>query len=231
MRWQHEGLGPVSPIEFIPIAEETGLIVPLGAWMLEEVCRQIAVWREELGVALPPVSVNLSPRQVAHAELVPTVAAALERFDVPASGLALEITESVLISEAESPWNTLHALKKLGVTLMLDDFGTGYSSLSYLKRFPVDVLKIDRTFVDGLGEEAEDSAIVKAVVGMAKALELGVVAEGVETASQVECLRDLGCPRAQGFFFGRPRTPADTTALLGPADRWAQPPRMSRSTV
>jgi diguanylate cyclase (GGDEF)-like protein/PAS domain S-box-containing protein len=218
MRWRHDGLGPVSPIEFIPIAEDTGLIVPLGAWMLEEVCRQAVRWEEELGVAPPPISVNLSPRQVAHAELVPTVARVLEESRVPASQLALEITESVLINEAESPWNTLHALKKLGVTLMLDDFGTGYSSLSYLKRFPVDVLKIDRSFVDGLGSEAEDSAIVKAVVGMARALELGVVAEGVETERQVECLRELGCERAQGFYFGRPAAAAQITPMLRRAD-------------
>jgi diguanylate cyclase (GGDEF)-like protein/PAS domain S-box-containing protein len=218
MRWRHDGLGPVSPIEFIPIAEDTGLIVPLGAWMLEEVCRQAALWKEELGIAPPPVSVNLSPRQVAHAELVPTVAGALERNGLAGSQLALEITENVLISEAESPWNTLRALKKLGVTLMLDDFGTGYSSLSYLKRFPVDVLKIDRTFVDGLGSEAEDSAIVKAVVGMARALEMGVVAEGVETERQVQCLRELGCERAQGYFFGRPAEAAEITPLLRSAD-------------
>jgi EAL domain-containing protein (putative c-di-GMP-specific phosphodiesterase class I) len=170
MRWHHEGLGPVSPIEFIPIAEDTGMIVPLGAWMLEEVCRQAIRWEEELGMPPPTISVNLSARQVAHAELVPTVARVLEQYRMPPSRLALEITESVLINEAESPWNTLQALKKLGVTLMLDDFGTGYSSLSYLKRFPVDVLKIDRAFVVGLGTDAEDSAIVKAVVGMAQAL-------------------------------------------------------------
>ncbi|MEA2397165.1 MAG: hypothetical protein QOK25_721 [Thermoleophilaceae bacterium] len=220
MRWHHEGLGPVSPIEFIPIAEDTGLIVPLGAWILEDACKQIVLWEQELGVVPPPISVNLSPRQVAHAELVPMVADVLERTGVRADRLALEITESVLISEAESPWNTLQALKKLGVTLMLDDFGTGYSSLSYLKRFPVDVLKIDRTFVDGLGSEAEDSAIVKAVVGMAKALDLGVVAEGVETEQQLQCLRELGCERGQGFLFGRPRPAADTTPLLGPGDAW-----------
>jgi diguanylate cyclase (GGDEF)-like protein len=218
MRWHHEGLGPVSPIEFIPIAEDTGLIVPLGAWMLEEVCRQISDWQSELGIEVPPVSVNLSPRQVAHAEIVPTVARVLRESGLDASQLALEITENVLIEEAESPWNTLQALKRLGVRLMLDDFGTGYSSLSWLKRFPVDALKIDRSFVDGLGCEAEDSAIVKAVVGMARALDLGVVAEGVETERQVECLRELGCPRAQGFLFGRPMTAADMTARLRPAD-------------
>jgi diguanylate cyclase (GGDEF)-like protein/PAS domain S-box-containing protein len=224
MRWHHDGLGPVSPLEFIPIAEDTGLIVPLGAWMLEEVCRQAVRWAEELGVEPPPISVNLSPRQVAHAELVPTVARVLEEHGVPASWLALEITENVLISEAESPWNTLQALKKLGVTLMLDDFGTGYSSLSYLKRFPVDVLKIDRTFVDGVGSEAEDSAIVNAIVRMARALDLGVVAEGVETDAQVDALRRLGCERAQGFLFGRPGPAAQITPMLQRAEPdWLEP--------
>jgi diguanylate cyclase (GGDEF)-like protein/PAS domain S-box-containing protein len=214
MRWDNLGLGPVAPLEFIPIAEDTGLIVALGRWMLETVCRQAVEWGSELGAAAPVVSVNLSPRQVANAELIPAVASVLDDTGLDPSRLGLEITENVLLSEAGSPWNTLHSLKRLGVTLMLDDFGTGWSSLGYLKRFPVDVLKIDRTFVDGLGDEAEDSAIVKAVVGMAAALELGVIAEGVETAAQVECLRALGCERAQGYWFGRPRPACDVTPLL-----------------
>ena len=222
MRWHHDGLGPVSPLEFIPIAEETGLIVRLGAWVLEEACRQSVCWAEELGVPAPMVSVNLSPRQVAHAELVPTVARVLEETGLSPSRLALEITESVLIHEADSPWNPLDALKRLGVKLMLDDFGTGYSSLSYLKRFPVDALKIDRAFVDGLGADPGDSAIVKAVIGMAQALEIGVVAEGVETELQVAALRELGCTRAQGFLYGRPREAAATAELLRPMDPLAE---------
>jgi diguanylate cyclase (GGDEF)-like protein/PAS domain S-box-containing protein len=214
MRWDHSGLGPVSPLEFIPIAEDTGLIIDLGRWVLEQVCRQAVRWEEELDTVAPLVSVNLSPRQVAHAELVPTVARVLGETGLDPARLGLEITENVLISEADSPWNTLHSLKRLGVKLMLDDFGTGYSSLAYLKRFPVDVVKIDQTFVDGLGEEAEDSAIVEAVIGMARTLDLGVIAEGVETADQAESLRQLGCERAQGFWFGRPRPAADVTPLL-----------------
>ena len=226
MRWDHDGLGPVAPLEFIPIAEDTGLIIELGRWVLEQVCRQAVRWEQELELPAPLVSVNLSPRQVAHAELVPTVARVLEDTGLDPSRLGLEITENVLISEAGSPWNTLHSLRKLGVQLMLDDFGTGYSSLSYLKRFPVDVLKIDRTFVDGLGKEAEDSAIVKAVMGMARALELGVIAEGVETELQVECLRELGCDRGQGFWFGRPRPAAEVTPLL--RSGLAEPPMLLR---
>jgi diguanylate cyclase (GGDEF)-like protein len=214
LRWQHSGLGPVSPLEFIPIAEDTGLIIEIGGWVLEEVCGQAVRWEEELDVSAPVVSVNLSPRQVSHAEVVPTVARALERTGLDPARLGLEITENVLISEADSPWNTLQSLKRLGVKLMLDDFGTGYSSLSYLKRFPVDVLKIDRTFVSGLGREAEDSAIVEAVIGMARTLDLGVIAEGVETLAQAEALRALGCERAQGFWFGRPRPASEITPLL-----------------
>ena len=214
LRWQSPGLGPVSPLEFIPIAEDTGLIIEIGRWVLEKVCRQAVTWEHELGVSLDTVSVNLSPRQMAHAELVPTVARVLEETGMKPDRLGLEITENVLISEVDSPWNTLDSLKRLGVKLMLDDFGTGYSSLSYLKRFPVDVVKIDRAFVDGLGREAEDSAIVEAVIGMARTLELGVVAEGVETPAQVECLRALGCDRAQGYWFGRPLPADETTPLL-----------------
>ncbi|HEX8648478.1 MAG TPA: EAL domain-containing protein [Thermoleophilaceae bacterium] len=214
LRWNSLGLGPVSPLEFIPIAEDTGLINEIGRWVLQDVCEQAVRWERELEHPPGLVTVNLSPRQVAHAELVPTVARVLDETGLDPARLGLEITENVLISEADSPWNTLDSLKRLGVKLMLDDFGTGYSSLSYLKRFPVDTLKIDRTFVDGLGREAEDSAIVEAVIGMAKTLELGVVAEGVETLEQAEALRALGCERAQGYWFGRPRPAHETTPLL-----------------
>ena len=225
LRWQSLSLGPVSPLEFIPIAEDTGLIVDIGRWVLQEVCAQAVRWERELEISPGIVSVNLSPRQMAHAELVPTVARVLEETGLDPARLGLEITENVLITEADSPWNTLDSLKRLGVKLMLDDFGTGYSSLAYLKRFPVDTLKIDRTFVDGLGEEAEDTAIVEAVIGMAKTLELGVVAEGVETLAQAEHLRSLGCDRAQGYYFGRPRPAAETTPLLQPG--WRDRPTLS----
>ena len=214
LRWQNMSLGPVSPLEFIPIAEDTGLIVDIGRWVLEEVCGQAVRWERELGSSLDFVSVNLSPRQVANAELVPTVARVLEESGFEPTRLGLEITENVLITEADSPWNTLDSLKRLGVKLMLDDFGTGYSSLSYLKRFPVDTLKIDRTFIDGLGREAEDTAIVEAVIGMARTLGLGVVAEGVETLAQAETLRGLGCEKAQGYWYGRPQPADEITPLL-----------------
>jgi diguanylate cyclase (GGDEF)-like protein/PAS domain S-box-containing protein len=230
LRWHSLGLGPVSPLEFIPIAEDTGLIVDIGRWVLEEVCGQAVRWDRELGHKLGFVSVNLSPRQMAHAELVPTVARVLAETGLEPARLGLEITENVLITEADSPWNTLDSLKRLGVDLLLDDFGTGYSSLSYLKRFPVDTVKIDRTFVDGLGQEAEDSAIVEAVIGMAKTLKLNVVAEGVETAAQAEMLRALGCGRAQGYFYGRPLPAAETTPLLREAWR-DRPALMAEGTI
>ena len=215
LRWPDPNRGLVLPDEFIPVAEENGLIVPLGQWALEEACRQLAEWRRDHEECADlHVGVNLSARQFGDRDLVPVVAAALRNSGLPPSALWLEITESVLMEEAEATIETLIALRGLGVHLSIDDFGTGYSSLSYLKRFPVDVLKIDRSFVDGLGDDAEDEAIVTAVVRLAQALELGVVAEGVETAVQLAHLRRLGCNSVQGYYFGRPKSADDTLAML-----------------
>ena len=208
VRWEDAERGLVHPAEFIPLAEESGLILPLGRWVLGEACRQLAAWRSEGRTALR-VAVNLSARQFADPDLIAVVAEALARAGLPADALWLEITESVLMEEVEATAETLRALKRLGVHLSVDDFGTGYSSLSYLKRFPVDLLKIDRSFVDGLGTDPDDGAIVLAVVSLAKALRLGVVAEGVEHPWQLEALRSLGCDAVQGYLLGRP----------GPADR------------
>jgi diguanylate cyclase (GGDEF)-like protein len=215
LRWEHSEWGLVMPGEFVPLAEETGLIVPMGKWVVEEACRQMAAWRRaQPGSADVSVSVNLSARQFADPNLVEIVSAALRESGLAPSGLWLEITESVLMEEAETTVETLRALRSLGVHLSIDDFGTGYSSLSYLKRFPVDVLKIDRSFVDGLGTDPEDEAIVTAVVRLAQALDLDVVAEGVETAEQLAELRRLGCTAVQGFYFGRPRPADETLAYL-----------------
>nr|MDQ3757682.1 EAL domain-containing protein [Actinomycetota bacterium] len=215
LRWQHADRGLVSPVDFVGLAEDTGLIVPLGRWALVTACEQLAAWRAAHPELEPlQVSVNLSAGQFADPHLVSMVAAALEESGLPSENLWLEITESVLMEEAEATVDTLRALRALGVRMSIDDFGTGYSSLSYLKRFPVDVLKIDRSFVDGLGVDPEDQAIVTAVVSLARALGLGVVAEGVETAEQLDEVRRLGCNSVQGFYLGRPQPADDTLGRL-----------------
>ena len=214
VRWQHPVRGLVSPTEFIPLAEETGLIVPIGAWVLEQACRQSAAWRAQAGADQHLVmSVNVSGRQF-ESDLVDTVARVLAATGMEPSTLCLEVTESVVMKDVDNAVSTLRDLKGLGVLLSIDDFGTGYSSLSYLKQFPLDELKIDKSFVDGLGQDSNDGAIVAAVMGMARALELRVVAEGVETDGQVVSLRELGCETAQGFYFSRPKTADEITELL-----------------
>lgn len=207
LRWQHPERGLVGPSEFVPRAEETGLVVPIGVWALETSCQQAVRWHQQ-GAAVT-ISVNLSPRQLAEPTLVDAVATVLGRTGIDPTSVWLEITESTLMHDAESAVRTLKALRALGVHLSVDDFGTGYSSMTYLKRFPVDSLKVDRSFIDGLGRDAEDSAICTAVVSLAHSLGLHAVAEGVETAEQLAELRTLGCEMAQGYLFGRP-APADT---------------------
>jgi diguanylate cyclase (GGDEF)-like protein/PAS domain S-box-containing protein len=213
IRWQHPERGLVSPAEFIPIAEETGLILPLGDWILRTACRQGARWlAASRGLARFTLSVNLSSRQFAQPGLVQQIAAVLEETGFPAECLALEITETDAMGDAESTVHRLRELKALGVQLAVDDFGTGYSSLAYLKRFPVDVLKIDRSFVSGIETDAVDMAIVTATVSLARALGLRVVAEGVETPDQLARLRDVDCDGAQGYLFARPLPADDVTA-------------------
>jgi diguanylate cyclase (GGDEF)-like protein/PAS domain S-box-containing protein len=199
LRWDHPGLGPVSPLEFIPIAEDTGLILPIGEWVLNQACDTLAAL--EPGIA---VTVNLSARQLLQQDLVSIVRRAVERTGVNPDRLVLELTESMLVDESEQVEETLGALKEIGVQLALDDFGTGYSALGYLKRFPFDIVKVDRSFVHGLGRDEGDSAIVGAVLGMAKALGMQVVAEGIETKLQLSCLNELGASLGQGFYFARP---------------------------
>jgi diguanylate cyclase (GGDEF)-like protein len=215
LRWQHPERGLLGPGDFLSVAEDTGLIVPIGAWVLHEVCRQAAEWADSAPVDTRPlaVAVNLSARQLAHPDLVATVAEALALTGLPPQLLILEITESVLMTDRELAVTILHALRSLGVRLSIDDFGTGQSSLGYLKTLPVDSLKIDRSFIDGLGSDPDDSAIVAAVVSMGHALGLTVTAEGIETPLQLSELRSLGCDLGQGFYFARPQ-PSEVAAAL-----------------
>ena len=220
VRWQHPRMGLVSPVEFIPVAEESGLIVPLGAYVLEEACRQVREWEERFPASAGmEVHVNLSARQFVQPNLVEEVAAALRRAEVAPQRLCLEITESVAMDDVESTVSTLLHLRALGVKVGIDDFGTGYSSLSYLRRLPVDVLKIDKSFVARLGEDMVDSAIVSSVVNLARSLGMAVVAEGVETEQQRLELRALGCPVAQGYYFSRPLS-ADAATELIASESW-----------
>jgi diguanylate cyclase len=209
VRWQHPSRGLVLPGEFIPIAEQSGLVVALGDWMLGESCRQVAGW-DDLRV-----SVNVSGRQIAEGSLVGSVARALEESGLAPSRLQLELTETVLMDDIDGHVALMREVKELGVSLAVDDFGKGYSSLSYLHRFPIDRIKIDRAFVGGLPESRAALAIVSAVISFSRALDIEVVAEGVETQSHVDTLRDLGCEYGQGFFYHRPLKPERITALLG----------------
>ncbi|HEV7865418.1 MAG TPA: EAL domain-containing protein, partial [Acidimicrobiia bacterium] len=215
VRWQHPQRGLVSPAEFIPVAEETGLIVPLGEWVLREACRQVRVWQRQFpGHAGLGVGVNFSGRQLGQRNIVEVVGRLLQDADLSPEALTLEITESVLMSDARQAVEVVRALAELGVRFSIDDFGTGYSSLAYLKRFSAHVLKIDRSFIDGLGRDAQDTAIVGATVALAEALGMETVAEGVEDPSQLGFLRRLGCTRAQGYYFSRPVPPEEIPALL-----------------
>jgi diguanylate cyclase (GGDEF)-like protein/PAS domain S-box-containing protein len=216
VRWQHPERGLLDPADFVSIAEDSGLIEPLGRWVQEHACRQILEWHEQRPDDRPfDVAVNLSARQVAHRDLPATVAEIIARTGIDPIHLRLEITESVLVEESATAIASLEALNEIGVRLVLDDFGTGYSSLAYLNRFPFHALKIDRSFVDVLGIEQERTAIVEAIIGMARALSLEVIAEGVESEVQLAELRRLGCDYAQGHLF-HPAMPAATVSgLLG----------------
>ena len=203
LRWMHPGMGMISPVKFIPLAEETGLIVPIGAWVLRAACAQNRAWVDE---GLPPirVAVNLSARQFAQDGLHSTIVSILEETGLSPELLELEITESVTMDNPEHAASLLRKLKTLGIRLAIDDFGTGYSSLSYLKRFPIDNVKIDRSFIKDIPDDEDDAAITQAVIAMAHSLRLKVIAEGVESEQHVAFLRRHGCEEAQGYLFGAP---------------------------
>ena len=203
LRWQHPELGMLPPTRFIPLAEETGLIVPIGDWVLRAACRQNKAW-QRAGLGYLRVAVNLSIRQFAQPNLVQSIAATLQETALEPHYLDIELTESLLMADVEHTARILHGLKALGVHLSIDDFGTGYSSLSYLKRFPIDVLKIDRSFVNDITTNPDDAIIARSVISMAHNLRLQVIAEGVETQSQLAYLRHHGCDHMQGYYFSRP---------------------------
>jgi predicted signal transduction protein with EAL and GGDEF domain len=209
VRWNHSLRGMIAPMHFIPLAEETGLIIPLGDWVLRQACLDASGWSEDITVA-----VNLSPVQFKNPNLVSSVKAALQASGLPAHRLELEITESVLLQNSETTLAVLHELRGFGVRISLDDFGTGYSSLSYLRSFPFDKIKIDRSFVTELATRDDSMAIVRAVTGLGKSLGIVTTAEGVETEAQFDLLRREGCTQAQGYLFSKPRPAAEVAAML-----------------
>ena len=209
IRWRHPQRGMVLPLDFIPLAEETGLIIPLGEWVLRQACKEAAGWP-----GLVDVAVNLSPVQFKNKNLVTAVMMALSAAGLAPSRLELEITKSVLLQESEATLAMLHQLRSFGVKISMDDFGTGYSSLGYLRTFPFDKIKIDRSFIRGMSDEGESLAIVRAVAAMGRSLGIVTTAEGVETSEQFERLKVEGCTQAQGYYFSPPRPAAEVRGLL-----------------
>jgi diguanylate cyclase (GGDEF)-like protein len=214
IRWKHPEKGMVSPLDFIPVAEQTGLIIPISDWVVETACRQNRIWQEE-GVADIPVSVNLTSHQFQQKNFIKNLIDLLEKTGLPPQSLHLEITESTLMKNTEMSFVNLYELSHLGLSMIIDDFGTGYSSLSYLKRFPIHAIKIDRSFVKDINTSADDAAIASAIISMAHTMNIKVVAEGVETEEQLTFLQERGCDEIQGYLFSRP-LPADeiTTYLV-----------------
>jgi len=213
LRWQHPQQGLIPPLEFISILEETGLIVPVGRWVLETACAQLAAWRRH-GQRDFTLAVNIASRQFHEPGLADLITNLLHRHALEPQHLELEITESTLMQHVPTTSDTLATLGKLGVRIALDDFGTGYSSLSYLRRFPIDTLKIDREFVRDIPGDADDTAITRAIIALAQSLHLHIVAEGVETEEQRRFLNGFGCESMQGYLFGKPVPAEEFTKLL-----------------
>jgi EAL domain-containing protein (putative c-di-GMP-specific phosphodiesterase class I) len=222
LRWTHPELGPLPPMQFIPLAEETGLIVPIGRWVLKHACAQNMAWQHQ---GLRPVSmaVNLSPRQFVDENLLQDIDEALVASGMSPVLLQLEVTESMMMRNVPRAIEVLDDIQSRGIRLAIDDFGTGYSSMSLMKQFPIDTIKIDRSFVRDLPDDSEDRAIAQAIISMAKALGMTVVAEGVETIEQEAFLRDHACDEMQGYLFSKPVSPAQMADLLRAAPLLVSP--------
>jgi EAL domain-containing protein (putative c-di-GMP-specific phosphodiesterase class I) len=220
LRWRHPEHGVVPPEEFVPILEETGLIVPIGEWIVRTAVKQMAAWHAT-GLAHIPVAVNLSARQFLQDDVVALVEELLEEAGIAPHLLELELTESLSMADPERSLAIMHRLRALGVTLSIDDFGTGYSSFAYLKRLPIDKLKIDKSFVHDMVHSEDARAIVQAIVAMAHRMHLRVVAEGVESAAQALALRELGCDQAQGYYYARPLDALEAGSFLAPNGKFS----------
>jgi EAL domain-containing protein (putative c-di-GMP-specific phosphodiesterase class I) len=228
VRWRHPDRGMVPPDLFIPMMEETGLIVGLGSWVIAEACRQLKSWHARFeGFPSLGVSINVSGKQFAKADLVAEVAAALRETGLPGRCVTLEITESVMVVNAEQSAATLRELRARGAGISVDDFGVGYSSLSQLHRFPIDSLKIDRSFLQRIGGEERDAEIIRTIVTLAHNLNLSVTAEGIETRLQLQRLRALGCELGQGYLFSKPLSAEQVDAILAGGLPWAQTVRLA----
>jgi EAL domain-containing protein (putative c-di-GMP-specific phosphodiesterase class I) len=223
LRWTHPEYGILSPGQFIPLAEETGLIVPMGRWALQAACEQNMAWQRR-GLRPVSVAVNLSPRQFADDNLLHDIDEAILLSGMSPTLLQLEVTESMMMRNVPRAIKTLDRIRSRGIRLAIDDFGTGYSSMSLMKQFPIDTLKIDRSFVRDLPDDLEDKAIAQAIISMGKALEMTIVAEGVETPAQEAFLRAHGCDEIQGFLFSRPLPPDQLAELLQPPPLLVSPP-------
>jgi EAL domain-containing protein (putative c-di-GMP-specific phosphodiesterase class I) len=215
LRWTNPKLGSVAPDQFIPIAEENGLIVPIGRWVLEEACRQTSAWRDG-GYPLKGVAVNVSAIQFGRADFVPTIGEVLESTGLDPRCLELELTESLVIRDVRESARKMQELRDLGVQISVDDFGKGYSSLSYLQRLPIDILKLDRSFVEEFKSSSGNTSLVQGIVSLAHGLGIRVTAEGVETEQQLELVHHTGCDKVQGFLLGRPSPPASALSSARP---------------
>jgi EAL domain-containing protein (putative c-di-GMP-specific phosphodiesterase class I) len=213
VRWQHPEKGMISPADFLPIAEETGIIIELGERLIYLACRQLAAWHSQ-GLEVPHLAINISPVQFNHFNFVDSVISALESTGVNPTGVMLEITESLIIKDINDVIKKMQLLKQRGIRFSIDDFGTGYSSLAYLQRMPIDQLKIDRSFVQHITHNENDAAIVNAIIAMADSLKLVIIAEGVETPDQVDYLVSCGCNAFQGYWFSRPLPGAEISSAL-----------------